>query len=41
MTDIALSNSLTDLAARIKAKHEGVLTASRLSLQHAMAPVIL
>ena len=37
MTDIDRSNSLTDLAARIKAEHEAVGTALKESVRHAIA----
>jgi Protein of unknown function (DUF3102) len=37
VTDIALSNSLTDLAARIKAEHEAIKVSLRESVQHAFA----
>jgi hypothetical protein len=36
-TDIALSNSLADLAARIRIEHEGARAAVRRGIQHAMA----
>jgi hypothetical protein len=36
-SDIALSNSLTDLAARIKAEHEAIKVSLRESVQHAFA----
>lgn len=37
MSDITLSNSLTDLAARIRAEHEGAQAAVRRGIEHAMA----
>jgi Protein of unknown function (DUF3102) len=36
-TEIAASNSLADLAARIRAEHEGVLAAMKRGIVHAMA----
>jgi len=37
MTDIERSNSLTDLAHRIKAEHEAIKASLRESVQHAFA----
>jgi len=37
MLDVTLSNSLTDLAARIKAEHEASSTAIKRGLEHAVA----
>jgi hypothetical protein len=36
MSDLALSNSLADLAARIRAEHEATSTALKSSVEHAM-----